>query len=314
MPDGVASLYFILTIFGGVFVPLVCFVVIRRGVDCVFSYLEYLGVWDTHVTADDRVNHTRHQANILVDGIVLSETHRDTGLAGAVTGCTDHGSPRQHARLSTCTCIAEREPLRDAPQKGANHQGLVRRGDVFEVLETITDPWGINRSFIRLESSGKVGWIRSSTFACYADTTGQGLDGATAADTVGSSTAGDTQPAGRRSSGNQPARAARLSDTCARVTAQSELPHSQVACSLVEGTYNSGESAAVGVRRWLAQYCLSEDAVVSGACKALNDAGVPPQEWVSELLKLHADGSLQHWIGLVRAQSTQPAAGDIVDV
>lgn len=291
MPS-VQSLYFFGTLLGGVFVPLIFFVAVKKAVDCTFAYLEALGIWEgtaggSEVRPPQAARDMQH-SNVLVDGFILTGTQ--TGLVGAVNGCTDPREPAavlvEPAKTGLHTCVAKREPLRDAPHRGANHLGVVAfEGDTFEVLDTATDSGGVDRMFVRLESSGKTGWVRSSTaiscaeVAMRATTQSAPVQGAVARFTA---TASTIVPPARRIPGSPG-------------ESQDDLR-------------SDADSAAVAVEQWLVGRGLAQRDIVSGACAALDGAGVPSREWQSELEALEMDGSLQHWLGLIKAHGARTAA------
>lgn len=303
MPSGAQSIYFFITLLGGVFVPLLFFVAVKRAVDCAFAYLEALVDWEGAAGASEvrppQVVHggaassCRQQSNVLVDGIILTGT--ESGLVGAVNGCTDpcepaapNGEPRE-TRLHKC--IAKCEPLRDAPRRGANHLGAVAvEGDTFRVLDRIIDSGGVDRMFVRLESSGKVGWVRSST----------------AVPEVAMHTTRETV---------QVQAAVASFAVAPAATAVEHRPQEPLARPILGSQGDpsadaAADSAAVAVERWLAGRGLAQRDIVSGACAALDKAGVPPRDWRSEMEALEIEGSLQHWLGLIKAQGARTATSN----
>ena len=294
MPSMVQSFYLFVTLLGGVAVPLLFFVAVRRAVDCAFVYLESLGLWEAvagsdqvlrSTTATDAVIDHHHQPNALVDGIILTGTTQSS-LVGAVIGCTDPAEPQLR---SLHRCTAEREPMRDAPRKGANHVAVLQHGDVFEVLQTVTDNSGTDRICVRLNSSGKVGWIRSSV--------------AVSCTRVVMQANSETAPVHGAVVGLTPAPP--VTEAAQRTEATEDSSRDDTDDSLFR-CRNSNE--VVAVERWFSRRGVNETAVVSGACAALGSAGYPPRCWQSELQALEAEGKLQHWIGLVRADAARAAA------
>ena len=302
MPDAAQSLYFFGTLLGGVFVPLIFFVAVKHAVDCAFNQLEAWGLWREGPAGEEGVegggtavpppavgrdgigqDHTRHH-NVLVDGIVLNGAQlgdRNAAVTGYAVASEPRGlrHPNERQQRRMHTCVTQQEPLRDAPIRGANHAGMVERGDQFEVLDITTDSNGTDRLRVRLES-GKVGWIRAQTAAAAA-----------AAAATGPFDVEDG-PDG---------------DGVAQVKNPPSSPPRELVASTVTVVTGAAQPAAAGqradglvtVHRWLAARGWDGMAVAGGVCAAFDEAGVPPAEWEMELLGMEADGQLQRWIDLV---------------
>ena len=300
MPSVAQSLYLFVTLLGGVAVPLLFFVAVKRAVDCAFAYLESLGLWEAAAGSGEGVAQEattaavvggHRQPNVLVDGIILADSGQVSSLVGAAVGCTDPDEPQLQ---SLHRCTAEREPMRDAPRKGANHVTVLQRGDLFEVLQTITDVSGTDRSCVRHQSSGKVGWIRTSTAVSCAPGTMQ-TTSETAHQVHGAVV--DFTPVPPVTGAAEPREA----------TAGPALGSGDTDGSRSRSRHTSSNEV-VAVERWFARRGVTEATVVSGACAALSSAGYPPRRWQSELQALEAEDELQHWIVLIRADAARTVA------
>jgi hypothetical protein len=300
MPSVAQSLYLFVTLLGGVAVPLLFFVAVKRAVDCAFAYLESLGLWEAaagsgegvaqEATTADVVGGHR-QPNVLVDGIILTGSDQAASLGSAAIGCTDPDEPQLR---SLHRCTAAREPMRDAPRKGANHVTVLQHGDLFEVLQTITDISGTDRSCVRLHSSGNVGWIRSSTAISCAHGTMQPTS-ETARQVHGAVV--DFTPVPPVTGAAEP-----------REATAGPAPGSGDTDGSRSHSRHTSSNEVVAVEQWFARRGVTEATVVSGACAALSSAGYPPRRWQSELLALEAEDELQHWIALIRADAARTVA------
>lgn len=204
------SVLFFLTILGGVFAPLLFFVVVKYAVDFLFDQLEKHGFWrtigvpdqeDENGEGDDAAaaaapaalpadaavrvvrivpgvqgldeEHVRHH-NVLVDGVVVDgDALRESGALTATGFAVEElmeDAEPEPPLLRLRRCVVAQEPVREGSYRGANHRATVEHGDQFEVLSELYDSREILRLEVRLVKCGTTGWIR-------ADSASSGLEG-----------------------------------------------------------------------------------------------------------------------------------------